>query len=74
MAVIGAIIDLFLRKRKVHLLTPLARSRTISHDETAFPDPEKFDPQRWVERDGQIRSDLKSFPFGFGRRYAMIFF
>lgn len=40
----------------------------ISHDATAFPDPENFDPQRWVEPCGHIRPDLKSFPFGFGRR------
>lgn len=40
----------------------------ISHDATVFPDPENFDPQRWVEPCGHIRSDLKSFPFGFGRR------
>ncbi|KAG1855932.1 cytochrome P450 [Suillus subluteus] len=40
----------------------------ISHDATAFPDPETFNPQRWVEPCGHIRPDLKSFPFGFGRR------
>lgn len=40
----------------------------ISHDATAFPDPEKFDPQRWIEPCGRIRHDLKFFPFGFGRR------
>jgi cytochrome P450 len=42
--------------------------RAISHDPIAFPDPENFDPQRWVEPCGHIRPDLKSFPFGFGRR------
>lgn len=40
----------------------------ISHDAAAFPDPEKFDPQRWVEPCGNVRTDLESFPFGFGRR------
>lgn len=40
----------------------------ISHDASVFPDPENFDPQRWVEPCGHIRPDLKSFPFGFGRR------
>ncbi|KAG2131608.1 cytochrome P450 [Suillus bovinus] len=40
----------------------------ISRDATAFPDPENFDPQRWIEPCGRIRQDLKSFSFGFGRR------
>ncbi|KAG0696778.1 cytochrome P450 [Suillus ampliporus] len=43
----------------------------ISHDAVAFPDPEKFDPQRWVDSRGHIRPDLKSFPFGFGRRVCI---
>ncbi|KAG2342607.1 cytochrome P450 [Suillus weaverae] len=42
----------------------------ISHDASVFPDPENFDPQRWVEPCGHIRPDLKSFPFGFGRRFC----
>ncbi|KAG2099588.1 cytochrome P450 [Suillus discolor] len=41
---------------------------SISRDANAFPDPENFDPQRWVEPCGRICPDLKSFPFGFGRR------
>ncbi|KAG6328286.1 hypothetical protein ID866_10803 [Astraeus odoratus] len=40
----------------------------ISRDPSAFPDGEKFDPQRWLDKDGHIRTDLKFSPYGFGRR------
>ncbi|KAJ7145385.1 cytochrome P450 [Mycena crocata] len=42
---------------------------SIARDPVVFPDPERFDPQRWITLDGQaIREDLKVFQFGFGRR------
>ncbi|KAF7323775.1 Cytochrome P450 [Mycena kentingensis (nom. inval.)] len=40
---------------------------SIARDPDVFPDPEKFDPQRWIV-DGTLRDDLKVFQFGFGRR------
>ncbi|KAJ7484706.1 cytochrome P450 [Mycena latifolia] len=42
---------------------------SIARDPVIFPDPERFDPQRWVTPDGSaIHEDLKVFQFGFGRR------
>ncbi|KAJ7627632.1 cytochrome P450 [Mycena polygramma] len=42
---------------------------SIALDPVVFPDPERFDPQRWMSPDGSaIREDLKVFQFGFGRR------
>ncbi|KAJ7637096.1 cytochrome P450 [Roridomyces roridus] len=42
---------------------------SIARDPEVFPDPERFDPQRWLTPDGKtIREDLKIFQFGFGRR------
>ncbi|KAG1728771.1 cytochrome P450 [Suillus lakei] len=40
----------------------------ICRDPIAFPDPDKFDPQRWLDSEGRIKDDMKSFTFGFGRR------
>ncbi|KAF8838010.1 cytochrome P450 [Paxillus ammoniavirescens] len=39
----------------------------IARDPKIFPQPEKFNPKRWLDSDGRI-NDLKSFSFGFGRR------
>ncbi|KAJ7217488.1 cytochrome P450 [Mycena haematopus] len=42
---------------------------SIARDPDVFPDPERFDPQRWITPDGNaIRDDLRVFQFGFGRR------
>lgn len=41
---------------------------SIGRDPAVFPDPEAFNPQRWLHEDGTLRDDLKSYPFGFGRR------
>ncbi|KAH7884161.1 cytochrome P450 [Phlebopus sp. FC_14] len=40
----------------------------ISRDPTAFPSPEKSNPQRWLDQTGQLRTDTRYYPFGFGRR------
>ncbi|KAG2124871.1 cytochrome P450 [Suillus clintonianus] len=40
----------------------------ICRDPIAFPDPDKFDPQRWLDSEGRLKDNVKSFTFGFGRR------
>lgn len=40
----------------------------IANDPEVFPEPHKFNPQRWIDDAGCIRNDLRFFPFGFGRR------
>ncbi|RXW20920.1 hypothetical protein EST38_g4940 [Candolleomyces aberdarensis] len=40
----------------------------VGRDPEYFPDPERFNPQRWLNSDGKLKDDLKSYPFGFGRR------
>jgi cytochrome P450 len=41
---------------------------SIGRDPEYFPNPDQFDPQRWMTADGTVREDLKNFVFGFGRR------
>ncbi|KAI9461139.1 cytochrome P450 [Boletus coccyginus] len=41
---------------------------SIARDPDVFPDPERFNPKRWIGPDGNINNDLKAFSFGFGRR------
>ncbi|RDB27330.1 O-methylsterigmatocystin oxidoreductase [Hypsizygus marmoreus] len=41
---------------------------SVNRDPAVFPDPESFNPQRWLTKEGTIRDDLKAFTFGFGRR------
>ncbi|EGN97518.1 hypothetical protein SERLA73DRAFT_169832 [Serpula lacrymans var. lacrymans S7.3] len=40
----------------------------ISRDPSVYPDPDKFNPQRWLNSKGQVKDDLKFPSFGFGRR------
>ncbi|KAF8913320.1 cytochrome P450 [Mucidula mucida] len=41
---------------------------SIFRDPDVFPNPEVFEPQRWISADGSVRKDLRDFTFGFGRR------
>ncbi|KAG9310452.1 cytochrome P450 [Chiua virens] len=41
---------------------------SIARDPEVFPDPERFNPQRWIGPDGNIKSEMKAYSFGFGRR------
>ncbi|KAG2360674.1 cytochrome P450 [Suillus spraguei] len=40
----------------------------ISRDPIAFPDPEVFDPQRWLDSEGRLKDNIKFIAYGFGRR------
>ncbi|KAF9254961.1 cytochrome P450 [Marasmius fiardii PR-910] len=48
--------------------TVIGNTWSIGRDPQFFPDPETFNPQRWLTPEGKVREDIKSFPFGFGRR------
>jgi cytochrome P450 len=46
--------------------------RHILRDPIEYPEPERFNPDRFV-KDGKINPDIRdphTFTFGFGRRYA----
>ncbi|KAG1769952.1 cytochrome P450 [Suillus placidus] len=40
----------------------------ISRDPSVYPNPDQFDPERWLDSEGKIRDDLKFPSYGFGRR------
>ncbi|KAF9230454.1 cytochrome P450 [Melanogaster broomeanus] len=48
--------------------TVLGCNWAISRDPVAYPNPEKFDPQRWLDPNGRLRTDLWFSTYGFGRR------
>jgi len=48
--------------------------RAISRDPIAFPDPEMFGPQRWLDSEGRLKDNMKFFTYGFGRRWAKFFY
>nr|BAL05094.1 cytochrome P450 [Phanerodontia chrysosporium] len=50
--------------------TIIANAWAMLHDEERYPDPETFIPERFLNKDGTLRSDacIPLEPFGFGRR------
>ncbi|KAG1798591.1 cytochrome P450 [Suillus plorans] len=48
--------------------TVIGNHWAILNDPEVFPEPQTFNPQRWIDDAGRVRDDLKFFTFGFGRR------
>ncbi|KAG2341835.1 cytochrome P450 [Suillus weaverae] len=46
-------------------------NRAISRDPGVYPNPDKFDPEGWLNSEGKIRDDLKFPSYGVGRRYGL---
>ncbi|KAG2097968.1 cytochrome P450 [Suillus discolor] len=50
--------------------TVIVNHWAIANDPEVFPEPHKFNPQRWIDDAGLVRDDLRFFAFGFGRRLS----
>lgn len=47
----------------------LGYARSMSHDESRFPSPHEFVPERFLNDDGSLKpNDIEHIAFGFGRR------
>ena len=47
----------------------MRRCRAILHDPEAYPEPDKFKPERFLNEDGTVRDDpMLSLVFGIGKR------
>jgi len=40
----------------------------MTHDETKYPSPNEFKPERYLHEDGSLTSDTMPLAFGWGRR------
>ena len=57
------------RRLSDHLNVYLRCFRAILHDPEAYPDPEEFKPERFLNEDGSARDDpTLSLVFGIGKR------
>ena len=42
----------------------------MTHDETKYPDPLTFKPERFLDSNGRLNDDSRIMAYGFGRRYV----
>ena len=46
--------------------------RSMAHDESRYPNPESFKPERFLDDDGSLKpNDMEHIAFGFGRRICV---
>ncbi|KAI0428311.1 cytochrome P450 [Xylaria sp. FL1042] len=64
--------DLLYKHWRIPAGTPVGMTLVLLHiDETLYPDPRRFDPDRWLSPDGQLESDKAFAPFLRGTRACL---
>ena len=43
----------------------------MTHDESLYPDPYTFKPERFFDSNGELNSDDRVLAYGFGRRFDL---
>lgn len=56
-------------KRVVCMLTRICSNRAIAYDETAYPGPDQYKPERFLVKDPPM--DPRYYAFGVGRRHVL---
>ena len=44
-------------------------SRAMTHDESVYPEPFAFKPERFFDKNGELNNDDQILAYGFGMRY-----
>jgi hypothetical protein len=50
------------------VLKMIKHFRAMTHDEKKYPNPHEFKPERFLNDDGSLTSDMMLLGFGWGRR------
>ena len=45
----------------------------MTHEESVYPDPFTFKPERFFDENGKLKDEDRILAFGFGRRYLFFF-
>ncbi|KAG0708665.1 cytochrome P450 [Suillus ampliporus] len=56
---------------KARTTSMLNFSKAMTHDETKYPSPNEFKPERFLHEDGSLTSDTMLLGFGWGRRICV---
>lgn len=55
-----------------YMLIKSFTNRGMLHDETIYPDPDVFKPERWLGKPRDPNTHVLDVVFGFGRRYVPV--
>lgn len=64
--------ELVYNKWEIPIRTPIGMTALLMHmDEKLYPDPERFEPERWVDLEARKKADKTFAPFSRGTRNCL---